>query len=352
MKDNTSGTDPNAMPLLVIEAEGKVITSNFAIFAEKVRARLGEFNTNLRTDEDFDQAAADAKAIAGAEASLKAAKEKALADAEELNALFGQLDSLSEELATARLSLTKQIEAQKAKLKADIINTSLTQLDCDPAMREGYRGAMEAAIKGKKSFATMREAVRIQVKIANDAVARAKKAIDAFEAANNTVTMDRRELEVKSIEFLDGELRRRTDALKAQAERQRLEEEAVTQRAAAEKARADLAEANKPPQAPPMTRSAGPARPPGEELPWGSSPPPAAPQVTGRVCSLAGGSTPAVVPDDGDDGGREWQGFRAKVIPAFGVLKSAREALLHVENRRAAARFAEAVNTAWEVANS
>jgi hypothetical protein len=58
------------------------------------------------------------------------------------------------------------------------------------------------------------------------------------------------------------------------------------------------------------------------------------------------------VPDDDGGGGKEWQGFRAKVIPAFGVLKAAREALLHVENRRAAARFAEAVNTAWEVANS
>lgn len=342
-------TAPNTMPLLVIEAEGKIITSNFAEFAGQVRARLGEFNTNLRTDEDFDQAVEDAKIIAGAEASLKAAKEKALADAEELNALFGQLDALSDELATARLSLTKQIDAQKTKLKADIINTSLTQLECDPAMREGYRGAMEAAIKGKKSFATMREAVRIQVAIGNDGIRRARKHLDEFEEANGKqLTMDRRELEVKSFEYLTGELRRRLEMAVALAETKRLETEAAKQRADAAKARAALAEASKPPAAPQFPSFGGHA--PSGRSAGANDVPTAAPRVSSFKSEVSRGEEAAAPVDD--DGGAEWLTFREKVLVAFACLKPAREALLHVENRRAAARFAEAVNTAWEVANS
>ena len=54
--------------VLVIEAKGEVVSSNFFQFADMVRARLGEINRDLATDDDFDQADADAKAIAGAEA--------------------------------------------------------------------------------------------------------------------------------------------------------------------------------------------------------------------------------------------------------------------------------------------
>ena len=95
--------------ILSIEAKGEIISSNFPAFAEHVRFHLSTFNRDLQTDDDFDQADKDAKSIAAAEASLKEAKEKALASAEELNLLFSQIDDLSSELSAARLDLTKQI---------------------------------------------------------------------------------------------------------------------------------------------------------------------------------------------------------------------------------------------------
>ena len=329
------------MPLLVIEAEGKIITSNFAEFAEQVRTRLADFNTNLRTDEDFDQAAEDVKIIAGAEASLKAAKEKALADAEELNALFSQIDTLDSELAKARLSLSKQIETQKTKLRAEIITTALTQLECDAAMRECYRAGLEAAIKGKKNFATMREAVRIQVAIGNDGIRRAKRAIDEFEEANGkTMTMDRRELEVKSFDYVVSELRRRLETAQAEAVRKRLQEEAEQQRQEAERAKKALAEANKPPATPPSNPRSGDDG----NLPWSAPKPPAPAPAPAPVSSAAGY-------DDEDGGKAEWDRFSIKVETAFASLKPAREELMDLENRRAAKRFADAVNKAWEEAN-
>lgn len=344
---NNTDTDTHPMPLLVIEAEGKIITSNFTEFAEQVRTRLGEFNSNLRTDEDFDQAAEDVKIIAGAEASLKAAKEKALADAEELNALFSQIDTLDSELAKARLSLSKQIETQKTKLRTEIITTALTQLECDPSQREGYRASLEGAIKGKKNFATMREAVRIQVAIGNDGIRRAKRALDEFEQANGkTMTMDRRELEVKSFEYLTGELRRRLEASQAEAERKRLAEEAARQREAAEKARAELAEASKPPARPPRKPTAADVT----DMPWDAPKPAAAPEAEDRWLPDPDDDTPQAEIEQGIDRLVEWNEFATSVEAAFVALKPARERLTDPVNKAIAQRFAEAVNTAWEVA--
>ena len=67
-------TAETAEIILNIEAKGEIVRSNFPAFAEMVRARLGEINRELATDEDFDQADADAKSIAGAEAALKSAR--------------------------------------------------------------------------------------------------------------------------------------------------------------------------------------------------------------------------------------------------------------------------------------
>ena len=68
----------NTMPLLVIEAEGKIITSNLDEFDAAARQWLADINRNLRTDEDFDLAASDVKKAKQVEDLLQAARDAVL----------------------------------------------------------------------------------------------------------------------------------------------------------------------------------------------------------------------------------------------------------------------------------
>lgn len=316
-------SNTTTMPLLVIEAEGKIITSNFAEFAEQVRSRLAEFNTNLRTDEDFDQAAADAKVIAGAEAELKEAKAKALASAEDLQILFSQLDDLTGELAKARLTLTKQVEDQKKKLKERIIEGALELLECDKSMRLSFRDSIEAATKGKKNLTTMQEAVRIALAVANDGILRNRRLLDEFAAEHDAALLpDRRNLETSNPVALVGELRRRVESAAAATLAKRLQAEANQARREAEAARQEAAQAR---QVQPEKVAPADPSPEPEETP---------PSDT--------------VLETGIDIMIEWNEFATAVKSAFMALKPARALLTDSSNIDRAAAFAAAVNVAWK----
>lgn len=333
------------MPILVIEAKGEIISSNFQAFAESVRLRLSEFNLNLRTDEDFDQATADVKILKGAEESLQAAKAKALADAEDLDALFASIDALDFEIRTARLDLSKQVETRKAALKTEMVETALTQLICDQSMRLSFRQQICDAFKGKKNFDSMRESVRICVAQINGGIRKCKEELDAFELAyGKTMTQDRRNLEASSPGVLKVELQRRFDAMTAaegaKEAKRKADEEAVKLRADAEKARAEakriaeVAERDMEAQQDRIAQDAVAAA-------W---------KAAGEPQSSAATTTPESLPEPSQaefDEDSEWAHFVTAVLTAFGDLKQARQRLAFPQNRAAAQRFAVAVNAAW-----
>jgi multidrug resistance efflux pump len=297
---------------LTIEAKGEIIRSNFPAFADMVRARLGEINRDLTTDEDFDQADADAKAIAGAEAALKTAKEKALADAEQLHALFAGIDGLSAELARARLDLSRQITRRKEEAKAEIVSEFLSEYDIDPKdAHKHFRAGLEAAMKGKRTLESMRTACRIYQKATSDTIQQCRESLDRFEKAHGPeLIMDRRELELRSLESLEAELRRRWEAKKA------------SDALAAAKAEAAAAQAQvKVSQTPPATTL--PAR---QETPAGATPAPAAAIIDGKSELV------------------ELNGFKADMVDAWRQVKASRASLRHPGNIAKANEFAETLN--------
>jgi multidrug resistance efflux pump len=297
---------------LTIEAKGEIVRSNFPAFADMVRARLSEINRDLTTDEDFDQADADAKAIAGAEAALKTAKEKALADAEQLHALFAGIDGLSAELARARLDLSRQIVKRKEEAKAEIVSEFLSEYDIDPKdAHKHFRAGLEAAMKGKRTLESMRTACRIYQKATADEILTCRSILHLFEEAHGPeLIMDRRELELRSRESLEAELRRRWEAKKA------------NDALAAAKAEAAAAQAQvKTAQAPPATTAPAP-----QETPTEATPAPA----------------PAII--DGKSETVELNGFKADLMDAFRPLKAARASLRHPANIAKANEFAETLN--------
>lgn len=338
---------------LAIEARGEIISSNFPAFAEMVRSRLTEINRDLKTDEDFDQADADSKAIASAEASLKAAKEKALSDAEQLNELFSQIDALTGDLSAARLDLTKQIAKRKEEVKTELVEEYLATFDIDPRdARRQFLTGLQTAIKGKRTLDSMRTALRVYALTSQAVIVKCRETLDRFEMAHGKdLVMDRRELELKKPEEVEAELRRRFEAKRAADEAAILRKRAADAQAAADKAKRELAEASKPPlppSNPPPAAAQAPAPLPTPpkigSIPVGRQAPAPEPVAESNVVPFADAETrlPAA----------EWDAFKTAVFTSFGPLKAAKESLRDPGNIARAATFAAGVNAAWNAANA
>jgi hypothetical protein len=225
---------------LAIEARGEVIASNVDEVREMVRAALSNINRNLTTDEEFGQAELDVKALKGAEEDFTSAKEKALRDAESLYNLFAAIDATVEEIRKPRLELENLIKKRKEEVKSELIDEALETFDIDPRdARKMFLGGLQGVIKGKRTLDSMRRELRVYAATQQGIITANRKSIQTFENAHGQdLTMDRTELELKSSEYVTGELRRRFEAKKAADERKRLEEEAAKARAAEAKAKA------------------------------------------------------------------------------------------------------------------
>lgn len=182
---------PTAAPvegfgMLTLRVEGRVLASNMDRFragAEAFLARLPK-PENLQSDQDFADADAAVKACADAEARIKAATGAAIAEMADVDTVLRTAESVSESIRQARLALDKLVKARKESIRTEIvatgaaavrshydaINATLGQFRIQPP--QSLQLDIGAAIKGKKSISSMRDAV--------DAAAAAAK-IDASQ---------------------------------------------------------------------------------------------------------------------------------------------------------------------------
>lgn len=298
------------MPLLVIEARGELVKSNFDTFSVAAREWIAGLNLTLRTDDDFEQASADSKKAKQIEGLLSETHKRTLESAVAVNAELEKLNRLSMEMRDVRLKLTKQIDTAKEELRKSMVEGSLSGIDCHKSQVGTFRPMIEGALKGLKSIDSMREKARVAVKVANDAIARSKKVLDEFEDANGrTLTPDREKLEVTDHVALATELRRRLERASHEAELKRIKEEQKATRE--QEARAQAVPVQSPP---PVSTSDLPF-----EKPY----------------------TPAEL---------EWDRFSSFVLSAFEPLKQARAELKYAGNIERAAAFAQSVADAWKTA--
>jgi hypothetical protein len=308
---------------LTIEARGEIITNNLPEFRELVREALGNINRDLKSDEDFGQAELDVKALKQAEDTVRAAAVQAFD--EKLKELVDGLNETAEEIRAPRLELEKLIAKRKDDVKAEIVEEFLAEFDIEPATaRKSFQTALKAQMSGKRTLESMRTACRVYQKTQQAIITDNRKAIESFETAHGQdMTMDRCELELKSSDFVTGELRRRFEAKKATEERKRLEAEAAKAKAEAQAAirEAEAAKQPAPVNVVPMKGM----------LPKSDLPPPP------KIGSLPTGPSPAA----------EWEAFKSAVLTSFGPLKAAKAMLKHPQNVERASAFAQAVNAAW-----
>ena len=162
------GRTPETLPALHIAVTGMVTASNLAEFKAHALAVFDGISTDLVTDEDFATAEKAVKWFGEVEDKLAAAKQHALSQTRDIDELFRTIDDIMAESKRKRLDMDKLVKTRKEAMKTEIVTGARMALGQHiaalndrlgrpimPAISADFAGA----IKGKKNFDSMRDAV-------------------------------------------------------------------------------------------------------------------------------------------------------------------------------------------------
>lgn len=184
-----SGRAPDQLPALRIEVTGMVTASNLAEWKDQAIAVFQGISTELVSDQDFADAETTVKWCGNIEEQLKAAKQHALSQTESIDLLFRTIDDIAAEARAKRLDLEKLVKRRKDERRTEIGNAARRSVQQHVVAINETLGEhaipmpttlvadIAEAMKGKRSFSSMQEAV--------DAVA-ANAKIDASQYAERT----------------------------------------------------------------------------------------------------------------------------------------------------------------------
>lgn len=182
-----SGRAPDQLPALRIEVTGMVTASNLAEWKDQAIAVFQGISTELVSDQDFADAETTVKWCGNIEEQLKAAKQHALSQTESIDLLFRTIDDIAAEARAKRLDLEKLVKRRKDERRTEIGNAARRAVQQHVVAINETLGEhaipmpttlvadIAEAMKGKRSFSSMQEAV--------DAVA-ANAKIDASQYAD------------------------------------------------------------------------------------------------------------------------------------------------------------------------
>lgn len=175
------GRAPDHLPALRIEVSGAVTASNLAEFKATALAAISGVNRELATDADFANAEASVKWCSEVESRLAAAKQHALSQTADIDALFRTMDDIASEARRVRLELDKLVKQRKEQMRGEAVAGGVTALRQHIAELHASVGKpwvqvpqanFGAVIKGVRSLESIRGAV-------NDELARCKIEADA-----------------------------------------------------------------------------------------------------------------------------------------------------------------------------
>ncbi|MDQ1921692.1 YqaJ viral recombinase family protein [Massilia pseudoviolaceinigra] len=257
-----------ALPALVVQTEGKVISSNLVAYKAAAEKFIAKINTKLDTDEDFANAENTVKYCGEAEAKLELAKAAALAQTATIDDVMRTVDHIKAQFRAKRLELEKLVKTRKEQIKETILNEgryaftahiAALETEITPLRLQLQQPDFAGAMKGKRTLKSLRDAVSTTLanaKIATNATAadyRAKQAWCAEHAsAFKFLLMDLQQIIAKPMD--DFQLlvtsriadHQRAEAQKAEELRARIakEEQIKAEAAAAATARAARDEAD------------------------------------------------------------------------------------------------------------
>jgi len=182
-----------ALPAVVVKVTGEIaITANFSVFETAFRDFVADrLITEPKTDQDFADLDLQIKAMKGAEAALDSAESQMLAQITSVDAAKKTKDMLYELVRKHRLASEKLLESEKQRRKAEIVadgQAKLREHIAALSKRLGLQMPLISAdiagvIKGKKSLASMEDAIGAELARAKIEANRVADLIDANRAA-------------------------------------------------------------------------------------------------------------------------------------------------------------------------
>lgn len=245
-----------ALPALVVQTEGKVVSSNLMAYQKAAEKFLSTIKTDLQDDQDFADAEYNVKFCGEAEAKLEHAKAAALAQTSTIDEVMRTVDHIKAQFRAKRLELEKLVKTRKEQIKETILNdghrayidhVAALEAEIAPIRLQLPAPDFAGAMKAKRTLASLHDAVGTTLanaKIAANTQAadyRAKQAWCREHAANyGFLFMDMANIIGKPMEDFQLVIasrianHKRAEEAKAEAERARIrEEERVKAEAAA-----------------------------------------------------------------------------------------------------------------------
>lgn len=157
------------LPALSIQVNGSIsLITNL----QKFGARLNEFVSTINKEPSDDQGFADAEAaiktLQAAQDALEAAEANALAQTSDIDDMRKTVKLYADTARTTRLMLEKMVKARKESIRIEIVQAATTAFsvhilaleeEVKPLRLNVARPDFAAAIKGKRTIASLRDAV-------------------------------------------------------------------------------------------------------------------------------------------------------------------------------------------------
>ncbi|KAB8066232.1 YqaJ viral recombinase family protein [Janthinobacterium violaceinigrum] len=174
-----------ALPALVVQTEGKVVSSNLVAYKAAAEKFIAKINTKLETDEDFANAENTVKYCGEAEDKLELAKAAALAQTATIDEVMRTVDHIKAQFRAKRLELEKLVKTRKEQIKETILNEGrhaftahITALETEitPLRLQQPQPDFAGAMKNKRTLGSLRDAV--STTLANAKIAANTQAAD------------------------------------------------------------------------------------------------------------------------------------------------------------------------------
>lgn len=167
-KEEVVAEKPSDLPVLMINVDGEVKSSNLATYKDTALSFIENINTDLQTDQDFANAEELVKFCKKAEGELDTAKKHALAQTHSIDELFNTIDELKEQLRGKRLKLDKLVKSRKDEIRSDLRTKACENLNAYVDVLNDKLGEklipdvipeFGNAMKGKKTVDSLQNAV-------------------------------------------------------------------------------------------------------------------------------------------------------------------------------------------------
>ena len=157
-----------ALPALVVQTEGKVVSSNLMAYQKAAEKFLSTIKTDLQDDQDFADAEYNVKFCGEAEAKLEHAKAAALAQTSTIDEVMRTVDHIKAQFRAKRLELEKLVKTRKEQIKETILNdgrrayaehVAALEAEIAPIRLQLAAPDFAGAMKAKRTLASLHDAV-------------------------------------------------------------------------------------------------------------------------------------------------------------------------------------------------